>query len=65
MLNFQQKKNFNMTTDQFGIKIKTYEDYLMEQGAQGEAYEIARAGKWKERELFTNEDRAKLYQEES
>ena len=44
--------------------IKTYEDYLST--ASGDkAYDIARAGKWKENGKFTAEDIAKLYKMES
>jgi len=50
-----------MKKDSLGIEHKEFKDYLMEPSAQGHDYDVARAGKWKQREQFTNEEQVKIY----
>jgi len=51
--------------DQFGTPIKTYDDFLMSLSAQGQSYDRARAGRWKQREEITQEEQAKIYKIET
>jgi len=49
-----------MKKDSLGIEHKEFKDYLREPSAQGHDYDVARAGKWKQREQFTNEEQVKI-----